>query len=1179
LIIHREDRENVAILEFHRGESDLVDIALVEALEKSLDEIVSHSNIRAIVLTGHDSVFIDDGGLSEVAEGSATYSKTFLSKFSALVKRLFTLQCPTVAAINGNAFTSGYILAAACDLRVMTTGKASIGIQGLALGPTPLEVLRFQIPTKKFQDMINTEKHFDSQEALEIGLVDELASPDKVVDRAVELASQLGNIADSSFLQTKKQIRQPALERIERYSAKWEAEVDSAQAAEQQQAPATPGRNTSIDDADVPLNHPVGVAVDSSGFVYVGDFDNHTIRKVTPEGRASTLAGYTGEAGSRDGKGSEARLNGPRGVALDSAGNVYVADNLNNVIRKVTPDGMVSTLAGVVGEAGSNDGVSNTARFNSPVGMTVDQTDNVYVADFLNSTIRKITPDGVVSTLAGVAGETGASDGPVSEARFQNPGGLGVDSHGSIYVGDSGNATVRKITPEGIVSTLAGVAGETSASDGVGGEARFIRTGNPAIDTAGNIYVADNGNHTIRKITPEDVVSTLAGVAAEPGFSDGTGSAARFNGPIGVAVDTSGNIYVGDMDNNAIRKITPSGVVSTLVGSPNVSLRNSQQPASTNQAQPLRIHRTPNQESEVKMLAGNPQKLATDHSQLKDHYDVLIIGSGYGGAIPAARLGYANAKAGGNLDIAILERGAEQLTGDFPVSTPEFAGDLKTPLNPLGLFEFIISQDFGVVQGNGLGGTSLVNGTICIEPDREAFDLGWPKAIREDGPYPMQEYYDRALAMLDAVHYADEVSLDKARVMQKISDAVGGTNFRALNLAISLKPRVTKYGIPRLPCVNCSSCISGCNYEAKNTLDKNYLPMAKHFGVDMFTRMEVDFLQQLPNGGYELTVRKRIGKNGENFIPTNITADRVIVGAGCLGTTGLLLRSQAATRMRFSKALGEHFSGNGDFFALGYNMDEVVNMNGWGVGTPQEFQIKVGPVITTVFDMYKDKPIQERIIFEEATMPAPFVEAMRNITFASAAGQPWEFLNTTPKLKRWWADRERNNTGAINSSVLYLGIGFDEADGVITLDGSGNPYIVWPDAAKDPVFQRQAPVTIKGTEALGGNQFPNPLFVFNINLPPSLPINRVPITGHPIGGCSTSDDVDNGVIDDRGRVYHPDGGVYEGLYVTDGSIFPNAIGVNVLLTISAFAERASEFLREELGLPGFNKDEEWDDYV
>ena len=221
------------------------------------------------------------------------------------------------------------------------------------------------------------------------------------------------------------------------------------------------------------------------------------------------------------------------GVAVDSAGNVYVADTYNDEIRKITPSGVVTTLAGSAGQAGSSDGTGSAARFDWPEGVAVDSAGNVYVADCRNDEIRKITPSGVVTTLAGSAGQYGSSDGTGSAARFDGPMGVAVDSAGNVYVADYGNDEIRKITPSGVVTTLAGSAGQTGSSDGTGSAARFYYPEGVAVDSAGNVYVADAGNDEIRKITPSGVVTTLAGSAGQTGSSNGTGSAASFYFPRG----------------------------------------------------------------------------------------------------------------------------------------------------------------------------------------------------------------------------------------------------------------------------------------------------------------------------------------------------------------------------------------------------------------------------------------------------------------------------------------------------------------------------------------------------------------------------------------------------------------------------------------------------------------------
>jgi hypothetical protein len=305
---------------------------------------------------------------------------------------------------------------------------------------------------------------------------------------------------------------------------------------------------------------PTGVALDNAGNVFVADSNNHTIRRVTTAGVVSTLAGSAGASGTNDGMGSTARFHVPRGVAADTAGNVFVADQDNCTIRKVTPAGEVTTLAGSMGNPGSVDGAGSAARFNYTYGVAVDNVGNVFATDFLNRTIRKVTPAGVVTTLAGSAGQVGSVDGTGSAARFNNLTSVAVDSAGNVFVADYVNNTIRKVTPTGVVTTLAGSAGQVGSADGTGSAALFDHPRGVAVDGAGNVYVADSGNYTIRKVSPAGVVTTIGGtpgVPGAPGKTDGIGSSARFAGPSGIAVDRAGNLYVADDFNNCVIKGTP----------------------------------------------------------------------------------------------------------------------------------------------------------------------------------------------------------------------------------------------------------------------------------------------------------------------------------------------------------------------------------------------------------------------------------------------------------------------------------------------------------------------------------------------------------------------------------------------------------------------------------------------
>ncbi|MEI9908947.1 MAG: NHL repeat-containing protein [Bacteroidota bacterium] len=282
----------------------------------------------------------------------------------------------------------------------------------------------------------------------------------------------------------------------------------------------------------------------------VNDTQNPTIT-------VSTMAGST--KGFADGSGNIAQFYSPAGVCVDALGNVYVADKDNDMIRKISPSGMVSTLAG--SSRGYADGSASTAKFFAPTGVCVDLDGNVYVADMSNHRIRKITPNGVVSTLAGSS--PGFAEGSGSAAKFYYPVGLCVDLLGNIYVAEEFNNRIRKITPAGVVSTFAGSGGGNA--DGNASTAKFNNPTGICIDLQGNFYVTDYSSNRIRKITPAGMVSTLAG--STEGFADGTGTAALFDHPFGLCVDKQGNIYIADMWNSKIRKITPVGEVSTFTGS------------------------------------------------------------------------------------------------------------------------------------------------------------------------------------------------------------------------------------------------------------------------------------------------------------------------------------------------------------------------------------------------------------------------------------------------------------------------------------------------------------------------------------------------------------------------------------------------------------------------------------
>ncbi|WP_416483225.1 RICIN domain-containing protein [Streptomyces sp. CL12] len=309
------------------------------------------------------------------------------------------------------------------------------------------------------------------------------------------------------------------------------------------------------------VDRPIGIAMDRTGTLYVADYGGHRVRRITTDGKISTVAGTgSGTFGGDGGPATSAQLKNPCGVAVDKEGNLYIADSENYRVRKVTVDGKISTVVGAGTSTTSGDGGPATAaRLNRPTGVAVDDDGVLYIADYSGHRIRRITTDGRISTVAGTGSANfGGDGGPATSAQLRNPYGVTVDGEGNLYIADRGNHRIRKVTADGRISTVAGTGSASYGGDG--GPATSAQLNNPfatVVDSTGAFCIADYGNHAVRKVTADGVISTVAGTGTGGiAGDDGPAAEAQLKNPAGVAVDCVDTLYIADHNNNRVRKVS-----------------------------------------------------------------------------------------------------------------------------------------------------------------------------------------------------------------------------------------------------------------------------------------------------------------------------------------------------------------------------------------------------------------------------------------------------------------------------------------------------------------------------------------------------------------------------------------------------------------------------------------------
>jgi cholesterol oxidase len=538
--------------------------------------------------------------------------------------------------------------------------------------------------------------------------------------------------------------------------------------------------------------------------------------------------------------------------------------------------------------------------------------------------------------------------------------------------------------------------------------------------------------------------------------------------------------------------------------------------------------------------------------QMQDHYSAVVVGSGYGGAIAADRI----ARAG--RDVCVLERGKELHPGEFPNSALSAAREIQvhTPKadhgSAVGMFDFNVGPDVTVLSGCGLGGTSLINANVALEPSDAIFASDrWPAPLRHH-PEVLRPHMQAAKKMLGSNPYPQGwPDLPKLQALERAAAGLGRRVIRPdINVTFTDGPNAV--GVRQNACVLCGDCCSGCNYGAKNTVLMNYLPDAYAHGAHIFTEVAVQSVRRC-EGKWRVAL-DLLGEGSERSPGTRtrfVTADVVVLAAGTLGSTQILLRSRDLG-LPVSDRLGHGFSGNGDVLAFAYDTDESVRGIGLGKRVPRS-DTAVGPAITGLIDLRgPDTDQGDALIIEDGAIPGALASVIPLALSVASDGVPEE---GTRRLWELAGIPFGSYRGPVGRTLTYLVMSTDDSGGRIAMEND-RIQVVWPEVGEQPAFARDNKILAAATQALHGTETPDPLWAWTNG--------QSLISVHPLGGCVMADDAGNGVVDHRGQVFDPaSGGVHDGLYVCDGSVVPCALDANPSLTISAIAERTAAILIED----------------